>query len=249
MCYFLFTENVYLHFALHSLGDCRRLIVSPDTIDLSNFFKEELPTTVLLDFSTPALAKTNINTLYLLSHQYPNIPVVVLKGNHKTLSCISGYPSCNITYSARHVINYLSAILKIVQTDNEHYAFSAPKLTDRQASIMYLVCLGLNYRLIGRILGMQTKTVYVHYYYSLAKLNVSRVFEFAHYQHFLVEFIKNEYPEAMHMLSYYLARSGMNIPLSPLVNTFAQTNANAFDKQFLPELAGMHCSDDVLLMV
>lgn len=249
MCYFLFTENVYLHFALHSLGDCRRLIVSPDTIDLSNFFKEELPTAVLLDFSTPALAKTNINTLYLLSHQYPNIPVVVLKGNHKTLSCISGYPSCNITYSARHVINYLSAILKIVQADNVRYAFSVPKLTDKQASIMYLVCLGFSFKLIATILGMKTKTVYLHYYNSLTKLNVSKVFEFAHYQRFLMKFIQDEYPESMHMLSYYLARSEMNIPLFPQVNTFAQTNANVFDKRFLPELAGMHCSDDVLLMV
>lgn len=249
MCYFLFTENVYLHFALRSLGDCKRLIVSPDAGDLSDFFQEELPTAVLLDFSTPAVAKTNMNTLYLLSHQYPDIPVVVLKGNHNILSCLSRYPSCNITYSAKYVIDYLISILKIVQADNVRYAFSVPKLTDKQASIMYLVCLGFSFKLIATILGMKTKTVYLHYYNSLTKLNVSKVFEFAHYQRFLIKFIQDEYPEAMHMLSYYLARSGMNIPLSPLVNTFAQTNANAFDKRFLPELAGMHCSDDVLLMV
>lgn len=214
MCYFLFTENVYLHFALSSLGDCRRSIVSPDTVDLSDLFMEELPTVVLLDFSTPASAKTNINTLYLLSHQYPGLPIVVLKGNHNTLSCISRYPSCNITRSEKYVINYLSVILNSVQVDEVHYAFFDPKLTDRQASIMYLVCLGLTYKLIARILGMHMKTVYVHYYYSLTKLNVSRIFEFAHYQNFLVKFIKNEYPAAMHMLSYYLARSGVDIPLS-----------------------------------
>lgn len=249
MCYFLFTENVYLHFALSSLGDCRRSIVSPDTVDLSDLFKEEFPTAALLDFSTPASAKTNINILYLLSHQYPEIPVVVLKGNHNTLSCISRYPSCNITYSARYIINYLNAILKSAQDDDVYYAFSDPKLTDKQASIMYLVCLGLSYKLIARILGMKTKTVYVHYYYSLSKLNVSRVFEFAHYQRFLIKFIQDEYPEAMHMLSYYLTHSEIDITFSPPVNTPVQTDIHAFDKLFLPELVGMYGYDEALSTV
>lgn len=246
MCYFLFTENVYLHFALRSLGNCKRSIVSPDTTDLSDLFKEECPTAALLDFSTPASAKANINTLYLLSHQYPEIPVIVLKGNHSTLSCISRYPSCNITYSAGYVINYLSAILKNVQTDAVHNAFSDPKLTDRQASIMYLVCLGLNYKLIASILGMKTKTVYVHYYYTINKLNVSRVFEFAHYQHFLIKFIRDEYPEAMHMLAYYLKHSEMDITFSPPVNT---PDIHAFDKLFLPESGGIYGSDEVFQTV
>lgn len=243
MCYFLFTENVYLHFALSTLGDCRRSTVSTDTIDITELFKVELPTAVLLDFSTPASAKTNMNALYLLSNQYPEIPVVVLKGNHNTLSCISRYPTCNITYSAKYVITYLSAILKNVQADEVHYAFSYPKLTERQASILYLVCLGLNYDLIARILGMQKKTVYVHFYCSLSKLNVSRVFEFAHYQGFLIAFIQDEYPEAIHLLSYYLARSGIDITSLPQLNTLIHANNNTFQ----PELRGLHCPDKILL--